>query len=281
MKNQYTGFSRPYGYTELLEDLLSLNVLYNEKVNISFLGKSVKARHLPLIKIGSGKVKILAVATVHGREYVSSAFIMRSIFELLESGEELTEKTLYVVPMLNPDGAEIALSGDMPLEKTENFKAELFKNNANNINLNANFPFCFSKVPKSRQGGAKAASEPETKALISLCEREGFSSAIALHARGNCIFWRDAGNGVIKGDRAFAECFEKECGFELISPTKSAEDYSGGFENWFRCRYRKPALCVELVKDEAISFSDMCLRFDDAVIWEKTKAFLKTFLKFS
>lgn len=272
--------SCPYGYTELLEDLLRLTALYNEKVCVEITGASVKGRLLPLIEIGNGQRKLLAVAAVHGREFISSAFLMRSVYEFLGKGTELCGKSLFVLPMLNPDGVEIALSRDMPLIKKENFKAELFKNNANDINLNANFPFCFKRVPKSREGGTSAASEPETKALIKLCEKEGFSAAISLHARGNCIFWRDFGNGAVKGDKELAKSFENKCGFELIAPTKNAEDYSGGFENWFRCRCRRPALCIELVKDEDIGFSDMCRDFDRAVIWDNTKELLNTFLSF-
>jgi len=273
--------SKIYGYTEFLEELLKLKAVYGEKLSIKILGNSVKGRLLPLIKIGRGDAKCLLVGTVHGREFISSAFIMQSISELLKSGYEFSSKSLYVIPMLNPDGAEIALGRDVPSVEVEDFKAQLFKNNANNVNLNANFPFCFKKVPKHRQGGLKACSEPETKALIKLCEEENFSSAIALHARGNCIFWRDFENGAVKGDFRLAESLKKNCGFELISPTKKVEDYSGGFENWFRHRYRRPALCVELVKDEDISFCDMCLNFDKAVIWDKTKNLLETFLKFS
>lgn len=276
MKN----YSKPYGYTELLEDLLKLRALYGEKVSVEIAGTSVEGRLLPLIKLKGGEGKSLAVGGVHGREFVSSAFLMRSVFELLEGRGELFRKTLYILPMLNPDGVEISLSRDKPAVTVENFSAEFFKNNANNINLNANFPFCFKRVPKSRQGGENAASQPETKALINLCEREGFDSAISLHARGNCIFWRDFGNGRVKGDCELAKELEKNCGFELVAPTKSAEDYSGGFENWFRCKYRRPALCIELVKDEDITFADMCINFDDAVIWCKTKSLLETFLKF-
>lgn len=264
----------------MLEDLLKISECRKDKVSIEFIGKSVNGRLLPLIKLGCGNKKLLVLGTVHGREFVTSAFIMRSISELLEKGEFPRHKSLYVVPMVNPDGAEIFLKRELPQTPVEDFKAELFKNNANNVNLNANFPFCFSKVPLNRQGGKAPASEPETQAIIKLCEKEKFASSISLHARGNCIFWRDFGNKEVKGDLKLAESFEKGCGFELIPPTQKAEDYSGGFENWFRCRYRKPALCIELVKDENICFSDIMKNFEEAVIWEKTKNLFDTYINF-
>lgn len=226
------------------------------------------------LKTGEKEPEFLAVGSIHGREAVSSLFLMRSLRNLLESRKNFN---LMVCPMVNPDSVEIFWGREEPLEKPKDFKAELFKNNANNINLNANFPFEFSSVPLSRQGGREAASEKETKALIDLCDKNKFKRAVSLHARGNCVFWRDNGNGEIKGDTELAEDLKNQCGFELIKPTEKAEDYSGGFENWFRCRFRCPALCVELVKDEDISYRDMCCRFEEAVLWQNTRNFMKTF----
>lgn len=270
-----------YGYTEILEDLIRLKGKYEDKLWVNTMGSSCQGRFIPCMRIGRGKEKLLAVASVHGREHITSAFLMRCVKDLLECEEIPSEKSLFVVPVLNPDGVEISLNREEPFEKQEEFKPELFKNNANNVNLNANFPYLFSKVPKHRQGGKAPASEPETKALVRLCEKEGFASAIALHARGNCVFWRDLGNGVIEGDMKLAKSLAQTCGFELISPTRSPADYSGGFENWFRCKFRRPALCVELVKDEEMSFSGMYPNFEKTVLWDKTKAFLKTYIKFS
>lgn len=270
-----------YGYTEVLEDLIKLREVSDNKICVKFAGKSVKGRLLPLIKAGKGSKKLLLAGAIHGREYVSSLFIMRSLEIVLKDKEDFCGCSLYVLPMLNPDGVEIAWGRDFPVKETEGFKAELFKNNANNINLNANFPFCFGKVPKSRRGGSAPCSEPEVNALIKLCEKENFASAISVHARGNCIFWRDLGNKVVNGDKRLAQSLEQACGFELIKPTQNPQDYSGGFENWFRCRFRRPAMCVELVKDEDVSFSDMISNFEEAVIWDKTKNFLTTYINFS
>ncbi|MBQ7810572.1 MAG: hypothetical protein IJ346_06395 [Clostridia bacterium] len=270
-----------YGYTEVLEDLLKLKEKYGSKICVKTAGTSVMGRIIPLVKTGRGDKKLLIAASVHSREFISSCFIMRCLKEFLKQDCELEDKSLYIIPMLNPDGVEIALKREEPIKKPKNFTPELFKNNADNINLNANFPFCFNKVPKSRQGGCRACSEPETKALVNLCEEEKFSAAVALHARGNCIYFRDFGNGRVKGDCELACAFKENCGFALVEPTKNAEDYAGGFENWFRFRYKKPALCVELVEDENISFQDMCKNFEEAVNWDKTRDFLKTFVCFS
>ena len=248
--------------------------MHKEKLRVDIFGFSEKGRKLLSLKIGEKEPRLLAIGSIHGREAVSSLFLMKSLRQLLESRKDCN---LMVCPMVNPDSVEIFWDREEPFEKPKDFKSELFKNNANNINLNANFPFGFSSVPPLRQGGREAGSEKETKAIIDLCEKMNFRCALSIHARGNCIFWRDEGNGEIKGDRYFAEEMRKNCGFELIKPTETAEDYSGGFENWFRYRFRKPAFCVELVKDEEIKYRDMCARFEAAVLWKNTKNLLKIF----
>lgn len=273
---------KKFGYIELLESLLSLNSRYSRQISVSLAGNSVMGRLIPSVYVGEGDSRLLVVAAMHGREAITSAFIMRSLHELLSKDSFPKGKRLCVVPMLNPDGVEIALGRDIAAaEKLRLSAPSLFKNNADNVNLNANFPYLFNRVPKSRRGGSAPASEPETKALIKLCLEEEFSSAISLHARGNCIFWRDKGNGETAGDKRLTECLRKCCGLEPIAPTEKVEAYSGGFENWFRCRFKKPALCVELVKDEETEFSCLWEDFEDAVVWEKTGHLLEAYLNFS
>lgn len=262
-----------YGFSELEKDLEKLR----GKTEVSVIGSSALGRELFLLKIGSGRKKKLILASIHGREQVTSLFVMKSLSQL----EKVPEDTsLFIVPMANPDGVEISLGRDVPLVMPKDFKPCLFKNNANNINLNANFPYCFEKVPKWRQGGEAPACEKETQAIISLCEKEKFSSCLSLHVRGNCIFFRDWGNAQVEHDFALAKSISHKCGFDLVAPTQKAEDYSGGFENWFRYRFCRPALCIELVKDEVIPYSEMCEDFFRAVNWDKTKNLFSTYLNF-
>lgn len=259
-----------------MKDIKRLERRFNERVCVKDYGKSEKGRNLPLIIVGSTEKACLAVGGIHGREAVTSLFLMRCLEEFLSCGcDKSADISLWLCPMANPDGVEIFWGREKPLVSIWDFDHRLFKNNANNVNLNANFPFEFSQVPQNRQGGIFAASEKESRSLIKLCEDKAFESAVSIHARGNCIFWRDNGNGRVEGDFSLAKSLEKHCGFELIKPTEKAEDYSGGFENWFRHRFRRPGLCVELVKDEAISFEGMCGCFEQAVEWKSTKKLLR------
>ena len=271
-----------YGYNEILKDIKGLKNAYPDEVCAGFWGFSRKGRKIPFVKVGRGKKKLLVLGAIHSREWVSSRFIVKLLEKALKFRESCLEvATFYLLPMVNPDGVEIFWGRESLCITEKDFNPKIFKNNANNINLNANFPYKFSAVPAARQGGCAACSEGETKAVVDICKKIPFDAAVSLHARGNCIFWSDMGNGIVKGDFELAKALEENCGFELMKPTENAEDYSGGFENWFRHSFGKPALCVELVKDEDTAFENMQENFEKWVIWEKTSEFLQVFAKFT
>ncbi len=85
---------------------------YKNDFDISILGTSELGKEIPLLKIGSGKKRILAWSQMHGNETTTT----KSVFDFLKflSQKELFQEeisnflknnTLYLVPILNPDGA--------------------------------------------------------------------------------------------------------------------------------------------------------------------------------
>lgn len=83
-----------------------------------------------MLKIGHGKKKLLYVGGVHGSEHLSAGLLIRYAADYcagVEDGGKMyslsmkylfENRTLYIVPMLNPDGVEIAIHGpeaDNPL----------------------------------------------------------------------------------------------------------------------------------------------------------------------
>jgi hypothetical protein len=92
-----------------LIERLKNNNLY--KVNKA--GTSAQGRDIYLINFGTGPVKVFLWSQMHGDE-PSATMALFDIFNFLNSGEqkefkdELLEKlTIYVMPMVNPDGAEV------------------------------------------------------------------------------------------------------------------------------------------------------------------------------
>lgn len=94
----------------LIEQLRSLP-LYE----VSVVGKSTEGRDLYLIKAGSGPTKVMLWSQMHGDEPTATMALF-DIFRFLNASGDgfdelrkqiLTKTTLYFVPMLNPDGAEV------------------------------------------------------------------------------------------------------------------------------------------------------------------------------
>ncbi len=276
----------PYTYRRMCYSIKRLEEKYKGLIHTFCIAFSTQGRCIPVLSLGCGERKILGVSAIHGREYVSTGYILLCLEEYAEAflcGETycgydvrgiLKDFTFHIVPMANPDSVEIALGRVKPLVQVQNFNSYFYKNNANNVNINANFPFEWQAVPEYRQGGSSAGSEAETKFLIKLCEKQQYEKMLSFHSRGDCLYWRDEGNGEIEKDRAVAERLSEVCGFTLCTPTKEKSDYSGGFENWFRYKFRKPAVCVELIKDENAPFSMCCKDFYNLTRWEQTRGAL-------
>lgn len=87
---------------------------YKNKFKISIVGASEKDKNIHLIKIGNGGKTILAWSQMHGNESTTT----KAIFDLLkflnqkdffqnEIQNFLNTYSLYVIPILNPDGAAL------------------------------------------------------------------------------------------------------------------------------------------------------------------------------
>ncbi len=85
--------------------------VYFSKINIEEIGRSVKGESIRLFKIGSRKKKILIWSQMHGNESTTTkavldlchAFLCKADNEILQ--KILSECSLYIIPILNPDGA--------------------------------------------------------------------------------------------------------------------------------------------------------------------------------
>lgn len=87
---------------------------HNSKFVVHKLGESVEKRELFLIKLGTGKTKIFLWSQMHGDE-ATATMALFDIFNFFSASDFLNETrekilretTLYFLPMVNPDGAEV------------------------------------------------------------------------------------------------------------------------------------------------------------------------------
>ncbi|MCL1790383.1 MAG: hypothetical protein FWG40_03340 [Peptococcaceae bacterium] len=258
---------RPYDSKRLLDDARTLARFYPEVLSLTSIGQSVLGNEIPLLKLGNGERHVLWVGAIHGREVMTCAFLLLIAEEYANAycnlvsydtysadkvQELLDEFTVFLVPMANPDGVDVVTSGGSALVPIRD--RDTWKSNAGGVNLNRNFPFdwesnIFDGFANNylNNKGASPGSEPETQALMVLCEDNPFELLVSCHCAGKMLFWRDDKNGEVPGDESLAGTIAGLTGYTMLPSTKRAlNGWAGGLENWFRYRYNRPAICLEL-----------------------------------
>lgn len=291
------NYTQKYTPQKINDDIGYLQQSFPELISTEVIGKSELGKDLTLVKLGKGERIALIVSGFHSNESTAVNFTMRCIEEYAaayysESGmygnynmKKLLEKfTLYIVPMVNPDGLEIVNCDVLPVwtngvePESVTFGVDWrdeYTANANGVNLNRNFPFRWDKIISSTEGphinlyrGESEGSESETQALVKLCSEHEFEWMFSMHVRGYFIYWRDEFSKSVPGDYDLAIRLRDVCGFELLGPSK-IKNLGGGFENWFRAEYNRPGFCIELIDPKYTKFVNE--NFERNVNWKKTK----------
>ena len=266
-KKSLVDYTLTSTYETVDRQISDLCSAYPDLIKRESIGKSVRGRDIYLMTLGRGEKKICVVGAMHAREHITTSYLMRCIEDYAagyysQSGwldgynvRNLLDKyTLYIVPNCNPDGTEIVLSGESPATQVITTSKGAYKANANGVNLNRNFPFGFGTYEKmstlpheSTFPGQFAASEPETQALISLCEENSFELVLSFHIQGECVYWSDAINVNTANSELLADRISKAYGFYKCPTSTELSLFGGGFENWFRYTFSRPGFCIELM----------------------------------
>ncbi len=253
-------------YTEILQNIEKTY----DFARISVIGRSIEGRDIHCLRVGSGARKYLIVGAHHGAEWITGLLALH-VFDAAckkyaQNGKKYFEKvTLSVVPLLNPDGVQLATHGvskdsllserQLRMNGGEDFSC--WQANARGVDLNRNYNAdwargkalaeekgVFSCGP-TRFGGHFPESEPETYALCRFCEAENFSLAVALHAQGREIYYDFCGCEP-KISFPLAMRFAQASGYSVQKPEDVAS--CAGFKDWFLLKFGKPAFTVECGK---------------------------------
>lgn len=256
-----------YDYVAMLEDTKKLLEDF-PFVEQETIGTSVMKKPIFSLKIGTGKKSLFINCAHHGLEYLTSAFIMRFLREyasLCEKREAffgydaflLSKKvTLFVVPMVNPDGVDIAVNG---LDITNPYHQKLismvgihsfnkvWQANARGVDINHNYNALWRSVSKkpapTKYSGPYSESEPETKAIIEFVREKKFDMLIAFHSQGREIYY-DFDGLAAENSRKVADKMAKESGYLVATPVGSAS--FGGCKDWFIKEFGKAGFTVEI-----------------------------------
>ncbi|WP_209122543.1 M14 family metallopeptidase [Alkalihalobacillus sp. BA299] len=259
-----------YGPVDLVTDIQFLKEYYPNYVSIETIGHSVLSYPLISLKIGNGEKKIFYSGGWHANEWLTSKFLMTFISELLLHlkkkqrwhGYDLErlfqQVSLYIVPLVNPDGVELVQQGiypEHPMYKevlTINKGSRQFdhwSSNIRGVDLNHQWPAGWDiEADESPQqpwprhySGTAPFTEPEARAVYDFTQKHDFSHIFAFHSQGQVIYW---------GYRGYEPPESKEMveRLSLVSsylPIHTAES-DGGYKDWFIQETGRPGFTIEV-----------------------------------
>ena len=154
-----------YTYQKLLSDIQEMKETY-PFLEIGSIGYSELGKNIPYIRIGSGGKEVFYNASFHANEWITTPVLMRFIEDYAAqyalngrlnefSARELYNAvSLFVVPMVNPDGVDLVTGGLQPGDNPYQSAQEIANNfpdipfpsgwkaNINGVDLKNFQPFC-------------------------------------------------------------------------------------------------------------------------------------------
>ena len=199
-----------HNYGELKTDLEKLAATHPEIAELSSIGKSVLNRELYVMRISSPQKKIkeskpgiIFMGLHHAREHLSAEIALALIRHLLENygvDEKMTnlidKREIFVLPMVNPDGAEFDIRGDSPYKWWRKNRQGKDSPRVYGVDLNRNYGHRWGGQGSSANPisetyrGPYAFSEPETQVVKSFIEaHKNLKILLSYHAFGELVLF--------------------------------------------------------------------------------------------
>ncbi|MDE5824218.1 MAG: LysM peptidoglycan-binding domain-containing protein, partial [Lachnospiraceae bacterium] len=257
-------------------------ILEGLKIRYPFLisgciGKSVMGREVCYLQFGEGPTQVCYNACFHANEWITTPILLKfaeAYAKAYAEGEDLygedtemlfNDFSLYLIPMVNPDGADLvngmirneeyveqtmAISSDYPsIPYPDGWKA-----NINGIDLNLQFPagWEIARENKFSQGftspaprdfvGEAPLSAIESINMYHFTTAHDFQLILAYHTQGEVIYWKYL-DYEPERSRRIAEYFSRVSGY-LVEDTPYASGYAG-YKDWFIKAYNRPGYTIE------------------------------------
>ena len=267
-------------YSSLLSELICEGLAVRFPfILLDVIGRSVLNKPIVMLKIGKGKNKVFFNSSHHANEWITTPMALKFIEDYAKSvvnaeylgrlnAEVLfNNTTLFVVPMVNPDGVDL-VTGAMERDTeiyydvialANNYPSIPFptgwKANANGVDLNLNYPAMWEEAKQQKYlagftkpgpvnfVGESPLDQPESRAVYNISKKIEFELTVSLHTQGEEIYWR-FGSYQPKDGRELGEKMAEVSGYTLTDPTEF-QSYAG-YKDWFIMTYLKPGYTIEV-----------------------------------
>lgn len=247
-------------------------------LQLGTIGKSVMENEIPYLKIGEGSREVFYNASFHANEWITTPVLLKfaeDYAKAYEAGGNLfgvsadwlfRNFSLYLVPMVNPDGVNLVngiLTEGEYYEKAKQIGLEYpsipfpegWKANIEGIDLNLQFPAGWENAKQIKYAlgfdrpaprdyvGQEPLIAPESRAVYAFTLEHEFELILAYHTQGEVIYWKYL-------DYEPENAYEIGRYFQLVSgytleETPQASGYAG-YKDWFIMEYNRPGYTIEV-----------------------------------
>ena len=240
-------------------------------------------RPISTLVIGTGPRKVLFTAAHHANEWITALLLLKYGEDLAEAiekdgilfGQKAREMadavTIYMIPMVNPDGVDLVVGAIQPGNIQYDLAQRLSRNypqihfpdgwkaNLLGVDLNLNYPagWLQAREIKFEQGytrpgprdyvGRAPLNQLETRAMAEFTEFLDPALILAYHSQGKEIYWQFR-DYEVPGAKELGEVMARVSGYTLTNAPY--ESSFAGFKDWFIQKFRCPGYTIEVGKGE-------------------------------
>lgn len=280
----YVPFSFPLvsqevNYSSAFNELIieGMAVRYPFLITAS-IGQSVMGKDIPYIQIGNGAKQVFYNASFHANEWITTPVLLKFLEEYAgayaadkslygENSRQLfSEYSLYLAPMVNPDGVDLVngVLGNPFYESNARKIAASYpdipypdgwKANIEGVDLNLQFPAGWEEARriKAEQGftgpaprdyvGTAPLTAPESRSVYEFTLQHDFRLILAYHSQGEVIYWKYL-DYEPEESRRIAQYFGMVSGYE-VEETPYGSGHAG-YKDWFIQDYDRPGYTIEV-----------------------------------
>lgn len=246
-------------------------------LEVGTIGKSEMGKDILYLRLGKGQTQVCYNASFHANESITTPVLLKFAEQMMraytdgsdvqgvEPRQLFEECSLYLVPMVNPDGVDLvngALTEGESYQYAKRIAAQFpdipfpdgWKANIEGVDLNLQFPagWNLAKEIKFAQGynrpaprdyvGLAPLTAPESRAMYDFTRNHDFQLILAYHTQGEVIYWKYL-NYEPENSYRIARYFSQVSGY-LVEETPAASGYAG-YKDWFIEEYDRPGYTVE------------------------------------
>ena len=248
-------------------------------VYVKTLTRTAFGRSVYALQFGSGSRKLLITAGHHANETITSDAVWQWLFTFCNAlmdgeavcGAEARElyhnAMVYLVPLVNPDGADLAAGVCAPGSPEYRAAADIaaqypdipfpsgWKANLRGVDLNLNYPAEWEQARKNKfvlgftgpaprdYVGSSPLDQPESAGMAGLTRLVDPRLTLSYHAQGEVIYWKFLDLMPV-GAEEIGQRFAEVSGYAL-EDTPFASGFAG-YKDWFILTYDRPGYTIEV-----------------------------------